>query len=51
MTADEMAEALAYELGRDGAWRAEYDFPECVLLTIESGERFTITVAKDGEDD
>lgn len=46
MNADEFAEALTYELGRDGQWKTSYDFPERVFVTIEDGTQFILTVER-----
>jgi len=44
MSADAMAEAIAYELSKDGIWKAEFDGLGEIKFENEDGERFLITV-------
>lgn len=51
MTADEMAGAIAFELSRDGIWKAEFDGLGEIKFENEHGEEFLITIEKVGDDE
>lgn len=50
MDRDEMAAAIAFELGKDGVWKADFDGLGEILFENENGERFLITVESQDED-
>ena len=51
MDADDMASAIAYELGSDGRWKAQFDGLGEILFENEEGEKFLITVVKTDDDE